>query len=208
MRFIELIASGTILWFVLAVALALLALLIWKWPLVMWFILWPFRKFWAWFTTETRPGKYLVNTRWWLWIEKQNYDPPPKPLKWWLSRGALVLFFMAVISAAVFERGRVQGRNEAPAYGFASIAPDADPVILKKVARDYERQWRQCTAELEAARLPEIAPVKVFDIPLAPQAPAPPSVQATEPVKMFKAPVTKCAPEWLCKLDKSLGLTK
>ncbi len=204
-RLFEFIASGAIMYVALAFCIVVLGLIVWKLPTIVYWAMCPFIWTWNWFVT-TRPGLYLIRTRWWLWVEKQQYDPPPKPLTWWLSRGAVVLLFWAIISAAVFERGRVEGRSETP-VSFIGTPPDG--LIFKKLSIDYERKYRACQLELDEARVPEM-PVKVIETVPVPsfKEPASPPVVAPAPIKMFKAPVTACAPAWLCKLDKAVGISK
>jgi len=196
MNMVGFVASGAVLYVILGFGAAVLLLLIWKWPLVLSWVMWPFKwvgnKIFA-----SSVGKWVASTWAWRWLEKQQYDPPAKPLTWWVSRGLVVLFFWAVISAVVWTHGRKTGRMEVA----ATVAP-VQGAFMDKDAEGWRNEFRKCSAELDAARVPEVKPLTILDAPVIVS--APPAVKV-QPLKQFR---TVCKPDWLCAVDKKIGIGK
>lgn len=108
---LQFIASGAVLYVLLGMALVLGVWAVWKLPHIINLLLWPVR--WLMGKIDRGPvGAYVKQTRPWLWLQKQEYDPPRRPLSWWATRGALVLALWAGSCAWALQYGRELGREE------------------------------------------------------------------------------------------------
>lgn len=156
---LEIIASGTFLWFVLAAGAGVVAYLVLKWPSLCKLLTWPVRVLvspvlnWL---KATKVGVWVKSTKLWLWLESKQYDPPAHPLSWWASRGLVVLWLVGVFGATCFWHGSQSASTKAA--GVTYLGTEYVPRVVASA-------WKARALDCEKPQ-----PVlKLLDSPLVPQ---------------------------------------
>lgn len=153
------LASGDWLWAVLILGGIVLGILSVKAPAVYRMITAPFKKLW----TSLKSGQirtWLANTKVWLWLQSQQYDPPPRPLSWWVPRGlAIVVLFVLALWYA-----REVGRSERPALALGLISA---PEKVQKIDTAWKGRALECEARLLQNRPEPVVPaVTITTVPI------------------------------------------
>jgi hypothetical protein len=129
----QFIGSGAV-FYVLLGALSVVAFyVVWNLPHVVRMVFAPLGWVMAW-VGRGPVGRYVKQTKVWLWLEKQELDPPAHPLSWWATRGLLVLALWACSLALTLHQGREWGREEGPQVAKVSKAKSA---YRKPVSKDW-----------------------------------------------------------------------
>lgn len=175
-------ASGDWLWAVLILGGVALGILSVKAPAIFRvFVANPIR--WVWGKVKgAKLTERVTNTRTWKWLESKEYDPPGKPLSWWVSRGIAVVVLWAFTVIWAHERGRSFTLTEMPA---AFIGSDALP---KKIESAWKDRALSCEKSYEDALNREVNREKTVPVILTPVQPSllepsPPPVTLTEAPK-------------------------
>lgn len=149
---LQLIASGTILYFGIAALAGVVLYLLVKFPTLWKLVTWPariiIRPVWN-FLVSTKWGTkvktWVTGTSWWKWLEGKQYDPPAHPLSWWASRGLVVLWFVVV--------------GLSMAYWHGHSTSDGTAVYkMRAVAFAWKDRAQQCEATAATARALAIPP--------------------------------------------------
>jgi hypothetical protein len=125
--------GSSAVFYVLLGALSVIAFYVaWNLPQVVRMVFAPLGWVMAW-VGRGPVGRYVKQTRVWLWLEKQELDPPAHPLSWWATRGALVLALWAGSLALTLHQGREWGREDQVAKAPAK----AKNAYRKPVTKDW-----------------------------------------------------------------------
>jgi hypothetical protein len=102
------VASGAVFYVLLGALSTVVLYFVWKLPHIVKAALTPVIWFMGW-VGRSPVGVWIKQRRWWLWLEKQELDPPARPLSWWVTRGLLVLALWAGSLAWALEHGKETG---------------------------------------------------------------------------------------------------
>lgn len=157
---LQLIASGTILYFGIAALAGVVVYLLVKFPTLWNLVTWPVRvvvrPLWNKVLSTkwgTRAKGWVTATSAWTWLESKQYDPPAHPLSWWVSRGLVVLWFVVVGTSMAFWHGHNLGLAEAVPQGYATK--------MRAIAFAWRDRAQSCESTQAALTLPAPTPSAV-----------------------------------------------
>ena len=177
-------ASGRFLWAFIILGAFVLGFLSVHLPKVYALVTAPFRALWA-RVKVWKPVAWVLtkigNTLTWKWLESHQYDPPARPLTWYLKVGSVIMVLWLASGYVLFDHARKTAPHPSMAFIGARIETEWKGRALACETREADAYTR------EPAALPNPATPEPFTVPVL--APTPPSaVKAPAPRGVHRKP--------------------